>query len=162
MSAALRVLLAAGLALGCGPPPGVVRSDVQAYLARTQTWAPVEAETARTLERILRTEFVDEAEVERQIADSRPRILAHLGRVRDYAPRSEPVRKIHTRYQAAWHELLAGYDAIEDGFRSGDHTKLARGREAMAAWRAGILRVARDVRDLMQRFDVQAGGATES
>src|SRR5439155_1182079 len=89
-----------------------------------ESWAPVEAETERTIERILGTQFVDEAEVRRQIRDDRPRALAHLERVRAYAPRSRDVQHIHARYVSAWEELLGGYDAIEQGFTSGDYTKL--------------------------------------
>lgn len=154
---AVAVLIAA-----CSKPPGVVRSEVRAYYGRLQTWAPVEAETERAIERILRTQFVDEAEVRRQIADDRPRVLAHLERVRAYQPQSEEVKDVHARYIAAWVGLLGGYDAIEQGFGTGDYTKLARGREAMEAWRAEIADVARTLRDLMQRFDVEPGATVES
>ena len=158
-----RLALALALfALGCGGPPGAVRADVQSYLGRMKSWAPVEAETERTIERILRTQFVDEAEVLRQIRDDRPRALAHLERVRAYAPRSKDVQQIHARYVAAWEGLLAGYDAIEQGFTTGDYTKLARGREAMERWREAIADVARQLRDLMEHFGVEPGGAVES
>jgi len=150
------------LALGCGGPPGAMRADLQAYLARMKSWAPVEAETERTIERILRTQFVDEAEVRRQIRDDRPRALVHLERVRAYAPRSKDVQHIHARYVSAWEDLLGGYDAIEQGFTSGDYTKLARGREAMEKWGVGIADVARQLRDLMQHLGVEPGGAVES
>ena len=139
-----------------------MRADVQSYLARMKSWAPVEAETERTIERILRTQFVDEAEVRRQIQDDRPRVLAHLERVRAYAPRSKDVQHIHARYVSAWEDLLGGYDVIEAGFASGDYTKLARGREAMERWRAAIADVARQLRDLMEHFGVEPGGAVES
>jgi len=147
------VLLA--LALGCQSPPPATRSDLQAYLARSKGWAPREAEAARTVERILATEFVDEAEVLRQIADSRPRLLAHLERVRAYTPQSEDVLPIHRRYVGAWQRLLAAYDAIEEGFSSGDYAKLARGREHMAEWKNGILGVAQDIRQLMQHCGIE-------
>ena len=150
------------LALGCGGPPGAMRADLQAYLSRMKSWAPVEAETERTIERILRTQFVDEAEVRRQIRDDRPRALVHLERVRAYAPRSKDVQHIHARYVSAWEDLLGGYDAIEQGFTSGDYTKLARGREAMEKWGVGIADVARQLRDLMQHLGVEPGGAVES
>ena len=147
------VLLA--LALGCQAAPPATRSDLRAYLARSKGWAPTEAEAARTVERILATEFVDEAEVLRQIADSRPRLLAHLERVRAYAPQSEDVRRIHRRYVKAWQGLLAAYDAIEEGFSSGDYTKVARGREHMAEWKDGIVGVAQDLRQLMQDCGIE-------
>jgi hypothetical protein len=154
------ILLA--LLLACRASATATRSDVRAYLARTKLWAPIEAETARAIERILKTQFVDEGEVRRQIADSRPRLLAHLERLRAYAPHSHDVARIHARYVAAWERLLGGYDAIEDGFSSGDYTKLARGREAMEAWRESIVGVARDLRELTQHFGIEASGTLES
>ena len=110
----------------------------------------------------MRTQFVDEAEVRRQISDSRPRLLAHLESLRAYAPHSRDVTQIHTRYVAAWERLLSGYQAIEDGFSSGDYTKLARGREAMEGWRQEIVLVADELRELMEHFGVEATGAVES
>jgi hypothetical protein len=163
MRAAVAVALAVSGGLGCtSSPPTATRIDLRAYLARTQSWAPVEAETARTIDRILKTQFVDEAEVRRQIADSRPRVLAHLQALRSYQPRSKEVAAVHARYVEAWERLLGGYDAIEQGFSSGDYTKLARGREAMEAWREAMVAVARQLRELMQHFDVEASGPVES
>ena len=148
--------------LGCHGSPSTTRTDLRAYLARTKAWAPVEAESARTIQRILRTQFVDEAEVRRQIADNRPRVLAHLEALRGYTPVSQDIARVHARYIAAWEKLLAGYDAIEEGFSSGDYTKLARGREAMEAWRDEIVAVAADLRSLMQHFGIDADGTVES
>ena len=155
-------LLLVSFAIACQASPTATRTDLRAYLSRTKSWAPVEAEAARTIGRILKTQFVDEAEVRRQIADSRPRLLAHLESLRAYTPHSKDVARIHARYVTAWERLLGGYDAIEEGFSSGDYTKLARGREAMEAWRAEIVGVADDLRDLMQHFDVEPTGAVES
>jgi hypothetical protein len=160
VSILVRLVLLAVVALGCGAPPGTERADLQAYLDRTKGWAPVEAETARTLERILATEFVDEAEVRHQIEDSRPRILTHLERVRAYTPRSAAVQRIHETYIKAWQSLLEGYDAIVAGFTSGDYTRLAAGREDMARWKEGIVRAARDLRELSQRLGVSTERAT--
>src|SRR5437899_4962899 len=160
--ALLRLLAVALLAIACGTPSSMVRTDLQAYVDRIQTWAPVEAETQHTIERIIRTQFVDEAEVLHQIADCRPRVLAHLERVRAYSPRSPALEQIHTRYVAAWEGLLSGFDAIEGGFATGDYKKLAVGRQAMEMWQASIVRVADDLRDLMQEFGIAARGATES
>ena len=157
-----RALAIVVLLSACGTPSSLVRTDLQAYVDRIQTWAPVEGETQRTIARILRTQFVDEAEVLRQIADCRPRVLAHLERVRAYSPRSPALEQIHTRYVAAWEGLLSGFDAIEGGFATGDYTKLAIGRRAMEMWQASIVRVADDLRDLMQEFGVAARGTTES
>jgi hypothetical protein len=144
-----------GCLVGCRPGKAAVRLDLRVYLQHMQEWAPVEGETARTLERILATQFVDEAEVRHQIADSRPRIRAHLARIRAYRPRTPPVQRIHARYMHAWRRLLAGYDAIEAGFASGDYTRLARGREAIAAWRDGITEVARALRHLAGELGVE-------
>lgn len=157
-----RTLLLFAVVTGCSAPPGAVRTDVDAYYQRMKTWAPVEAETERTITRIFRTQFVDEAEVRRQIADDRPRILAHLERARGYAPRSELVKDVHARYLEAWKSLLTGYDAVERGFDTGDYTNLARGRKAMEAWRQDLADVARALRELMDRFDVEPGRTVES
>jgi hypothetical protein len=151
-------LLVAAVVLGCGAAPGTVATDVQAYLQRARTWAPVEAEANRTIERILKTQFVDEAEVRRQIADSRPRLLAHIESVRAYKPRAPVLVRIHERYVAAWQSLVGGLDAILSGFDSGDYTRLAKGREAMTGWRRTMLEVASDLRDLMQRYGLDPGG----
>jgi hypothetical protein len=113
-------------------------------------WAPVQAETARTLERILATEFVDEAEIHHQISDDRPRVLAHLERARAYTPHTPTVQEVHRTYLEAWQQLLDGYAAIELGFSSGDYTNLSRGRESMTAWRDGLLRVAKQLGDLAE------------
>lgn len=154
------VFLAA--ALGCHAAPDAVRTDVRAYLARTRAWAPVDAEAARTIKRILDTQFVDEAEVRRQIADNRPRVVAHLAQLREYRPRSEDVRRVHQRYVAAWDRLLGAYDAIEQGFSTGDYTKLAQGREGMTAWEDGIVRVADELRQLADHYGIDPGAAIES
>ena len=147
---------------GCGSSSSEARNDVRAYLQKTAGWAPIESETARVLERILATQFVDEPEVLHQIQESRPRILTHLQVVRALAPKDPRVQKINRAYVSAWEGLLAGYAAIEEGFSSGDYTKLARGREAMAAWRDGILDVARELRDLASEVGVEPTALTPS
>jgi hypothetical protein len=155
-------LIALLLAVGCGNSTGAVRMDVMGYLERAKAWAPIEAETAATVDRIFRTQFVDEAEVTRQIADSRPRVERHLGQVREYKPRSGEVERIHREYLKAWERLLAGYDAIETGFATGDYTKLAAGREGLDAWRGSIVWVADQLRDLAHRFNVDPATGTVS
>ena len=146
----------------CSPSPGEIRTDLEEYLAHSTTWATDEAEAARTIERILRTEFVDEGEVRRQIGDNRPRVVAHLGVVQAYRPRTNAIAEIHARYVQAWRDLLAAYDAIEAGFATGDYAKLAQGREGMARWRDGLVEVAGKLREMRQRFAPDASGATES
>jgi hypothetical protein len=131
------------LLVACGPPPAAKRADVEAYLQRMAAWAPIEAETARTLERILQTEFVDEAEVTRQIEDNVPRVRSHLERIEQYAPQTEDVKAVHETYKAAWRRLLAGYERIESGFRTGEYELLAEGRAALADWRDGLISTAR-------------------
>jgi len=148
--------------VACGASAGESRIDLMAYLERAKAWAPVEAETAATVDRIFRTQFVDEAEVNRQIADSKPRVERHLGQVREYKPRSDDVERIHREYVKAWERLLAGYEAIETGFASGDYIKLAEGREALEAWRGGIVWVADELRDLSQRLNVDPASGTQS
>lgn len=164
MSGAARPLAAAllGLLLACGRTPSETRIDLNAYLAHSKGWAPAEAEAARTIKRIFDTQFVNETEVLHQIADSRPRVLAHLAQLRAYTPRSKEVGHVHDRYVSAWQQLLDGYDAIEKGFASGDYTHLARGREALEAWRETIVDVARELRELMQHFGIDPGGAVAS
>ena len=137
--------------LGCASSrSGALRSDIERYLQQMSSWAPIEAETARTLERILATEFVDEAEIRHQIADDRPRVLAHLERARAYSPQTATLQELHRTYLTAWQQLLDGYAAIELGFASGDYTNLSRGRESMASWRDGLVRIARQLGDLAE------------
>jgi hypothetical protein len=140
--------LLVALLVACGPPPAAKRADVEAYLQRMAAWAPIEAETARTLERILQTEFVDEAEVTRQIEDNVPRVKSHLETVEEYAPRTEDVKAVHETYKTAWRRLLAGYERIESGLRTGEYTLLAEGRAAMADWRDGLISTARKLSSL--------------
>ena len=138
-------------ALACSSSrSGALRSDLEQYLQQMSAWAPVQAETARTIERILATEFVDEAEIRHQIADDRPRILAHLEAARVFAPHTQTVQELHRNYLEAWQRLLDGYAAIELGFSSGDYTNLSKGRDNMAAWRDGLLRVAQQLRALAE------------
>jgi hypothetical protein len=144
-----------GLALGCSPSDTSVAADVESYLSRAQMWASVESDAARTIERILETQFVDEAEVRRQIGDARPRVVAHLESVRKYVPRTAAVERIHRRYVVAWEELLKAFDDIERGFSSGDYTLLARGREEMARWKEGVVGVARELRRLVEEHDIE-------
>jgi hypothetical protein len=150
------------IVLGCGTPQSAVRIEAQSYLERSKDWAQVEAETSRTIERIFDTQFVDEAEVLRQIADSRPRVLAHLATLHAYHPRSEDIAGIHARYVAGWEKVLDGYSAIEKGFATGDYMNLARGREALTEWGDAILAVAQELRELMRHFGLEASGTVES
>ena len=151
------VLLTIGVA--CGRSAGTERADVISYLERTRAWAPVEAETAQVLDRIIATQFVDEAEVNREIAASRPRLTTHLDRVRDYRPRTSDVARIHARYIRAWERLLSGFDAIDQGFSSGDYSKLAQGRQAIDLWRQQIVQVADELGELVRHLGIDTTGA---
>ena len=146
----------------CSTPPAALRADTLAYLQKMTSWAPTEAETARTIERILATEFVDQAEVLRQIADSTPRVREHLADAERYEPRTKEVRQIHVVYTNAWRTLLDGYASITAGLESGQQVKLAQGREALARWRDAILRVADELRALRDRTAVDPGAVTSS
>ena len=144
----LRAVVLATIALGCNPGDQALRADLQLYLQRTADWAPVEAETARTIDRILATQFVDEAEVRRQITADAPRVQSHLARVETVQPSSAELREIHRRYVDSWRTLAAGYQDILRGIDTGDVPHLASGRSALQAWRAGILDTARALRRL--------------
>ena len=126
------------------------------------SWAPVEAETAHTLERIMATQFVDEAEVLRQIAESRPRVQHQLDAAMAYEPRTAEVRRIHAIYVRAWRTLLDGYASITAGLEHGDQAKLANGRQAMLQWRDTIVEVAEELRALRDRVGVEMSDVTPS
>jgi hypothetical protein len=153
-------LLAVGtlLAAACGTASGL-RADAQAYIEKMSSWAPVEAETARALDRILATQFVDHAEVLRQIADSTPRVQRHLQDIEQYTPRTSEVQLIHETYTNAWRDLLQGYASIEGGLDGGNQARLAAGRQALLRWRASILTVARQLRQLSERLDLEPSTA---
>jgi len=105
------------------------------YLQQLQTWAPQEAEAARAVTRILRTQFVDEAEVRRQVEESLPRVAAQVEALGAYEPRTADIRVIHTRYLDGWRRLLRGYEEILRALDSGEQNGLARGRAALLSWR---------------------------
>lgn len=144
-------LLLVALVAGCGTPPETLRLDVQAYLERARAWSPVESHTMLTIEHIFGTQFVDEAEVRRQIAESTPRVEQHLAAATQYEPRTADVEAVHRAYLKAWNDLIAGYRAIEKGFDSGDYANLAEGRRLLEGWQAAILDTARQLRDLVDR-----------
>lgn len=146
----------------CSTPPAALRVDTLAYLQKMASWGPTEAETARTLERILATEFVDQAEVLRQIDDSTPRVRRQLEEAERYEPRTAEIRRIHETYTGAWRALLDAYASIASGFETGDQAKIAQGRLDMARWRDAILTVARDLRGLRDRLGLEAGEMTPS
>ena len=158
----LALACCAALLPACATPPATLRADTLAYLQKMSSWAPTEAETARTLERILATEFVDQAEVLRQIADSTPRVKRQLSEAEAYQPRTSEVRRIHVVYTGAWRSLLDAYGSIAGGFETGNQTKLAEGRDGLARWRDAIMRVARELRDLRDQTGADPNDVTPS
>jgi hypothetical protein len=141
-------LVLAAIGAGCKPHDGALRADLTLYLQRSADWAPVEAETARTIDRILATQFVDDAEVRRQVTADMPRVEAHLARVEAVQPTSPELRDIHRRYVENWRRLAAGYRNLLNGINTGHVPDIAAGRSALEAWRAGILDTARALRRL--------------
>jgi len=148
-------LVLVGAALSCSSPSDqALRADLTLYLQRANDWAPVEAETARTIDRILATQFVDEAEVRRQVTADAPRVTAHLARIEAVTPTSQELRDVHARYVGAWRDLAAGYTAVLRGLDTGNAPDLAAGRRAMEAWGESIVGVARDLRRLKTQADL--------
>jgi hypothetical protein len=138
---------------GCNPSDQAVRADLKLYLQRAADWAPVEAESARTIDRILATQFVDEAEVRRQVTADAPRVDAHLTRIETVQPRSPAVQQIHHHYVETWRTLAKGYQRLLHGLDDGQPSEIAAGRAALEAWRAGIVDTARDLRRLQASVD---------
>jgi len=135
----------------CSSPPAALRADVEAYLRRVNDWAPTEAETGRTIDRILATQFVDDAEVRRQVTADAPRARQQVERLSAYQPRTPDVRGIHERYLEAWRNLVTGYANIEAGIDAADAAKLSAGRRALEQWRSAVVATASSLRDLLQR-----------
>jgi hypothetical protein len=127
------------------------------YLQRANDWAPAEAETARTIDRILATQFVDEAEVRRQVDGDAPRVAAHLARVQAVEPRSPELRAVHQAYLNTWRRLESGYRSLRRGLDTGHVSDLADGRRALEGWRTGIVDVARELRRLREDVDAPTG-----
>jgi type VI protein secretion system component VasF len=125
------------------------------------SWAPVEAETARTVARIFATEFVDEAEVLSQTNDGSPRARRHLEAALAYHPASNEVRTIHAVYIEAWQTLLKAFEQIEQGLRQGDQQALAQGRRGLVAWRDQVMDVAFRLRALSDRLSLPTGSETK-
>ncbi len=146
------VLTVLAVAAACNPTTPATRADLQLYLQHANDWAPVEAETARTIARILATQFVDEAEVRRQITADQPRVAAHIARIGAVHPTSDEVREIHRQYVETWTRLARGYDDVLRGLDHGQAADLAAGRESLEAWREGIVSTARQLRHLQDEL----------
>lgn len=154
------VLLALGLAAthlsACAHNEAGLRAEFDQYVLHEREWAPIEAETARTIERILATQFVDEAEVRRQVDADLPRVAMHLSRLSDLHPVSPELAAIHAEYVTMWHNLADGYRQLERGLDRGVVSDVAAGRESLEAWRQGIIATARALRRLRNDLDTQA------
>lgn len=135
-------------ATACHHRDETVRTDRDAYLRQMEAWGPVQGATATALERILATEFVDDAAVLHELADARPRAETHIAVARAYEPRTPPIAEIHQAYVAAWDELVAAYAQVERGIRNADAADLAAGRRAFGSWRDAMMKTARDLRQL--------------
>jgi hypothetical protein len=148
---ALGLVAACVAIVACGSAADrTLNADLSLYLQRANDWSPVEAETAKTIERILATQFVDEAEVRRQVVANAPHVAQHLGRVEQVQPRSPELQVVHRRYVEAWRRLAIGYDRILRGLDTGTVSDIADGRRALEAWRGAIVDTARDLRRLQQ------------
>jgi hypothetical protein len=143
--------LLALLAGACAPPPAPTsQRDVDGYLQKVAEWAPQEAEVARAVRRILETQFVDEAEVRRQIAESLPRLERQVAAMRAYQPHGVELEEVHQDYLRSWQALRAGYADVAAGLDTGDQAALGRGRRALVAWRESLPATASRLRELSE------------
>jgi hypothetical protein len=143
------ILLLGVVVIACAPPPPPTSErDIALYMQTLGDWAPQEAEVARAVRRILDTEFVDEAEVRRQLAESLPRLEAQLALMRAYRPQGDALQAVHEDYVEAWAVLRRGYSDITAGLDAGDQAALGRGRRALLAWRAALPETAKRIRAL--------------
>jgi hypothetical protein len=154
---AILVQLVVLISPGCGPSNDEVRVDVQRYLEQVRAWAPTEAETARTIDRILKTQFVDDDEVRRQVEADAPRVERHIAEAVAVRPATRPVQQIHDRYVGAWRDLATGYRRILSGIDSTSATDIADGRRALEGWRAAIVTTAHDLRRLAEETNAADG-----
>jgi hypothetical protein len=143
-------LLIALASPACAPPERPPASGaVQAYLQQLEEWAPEEAEVGRGVRRILETQFVDDGEVRRQLAEVQPRIDAQLSRMRGYRPPAGPIGDLHQAYVVAWAGLQQGCREIAEGLDAAEQDRLGRGRRQLVAWREALPAVAKRVRELL-------------
>lgn len=115
-------------------------------MQQVTSWAPVEAETARSIQRIFATQFVDEAAVRQEVSQTLPRIKSHLDRIASVAPSDSDLRDIHLRYQLAWRQLQDALIGLPDAIGRNDAGALAASRASMTAWGQAMMDIAADLR----------------
>jgi hypothetical protein len=147
------IVLCTALGACSAPSTQLSQRDLSAYMDQLTQWAPQEAEVGRAVRRVLETEFADEAEVRRQIAESVPRLEAQLVLLRAYRPSSTELQEVHAAYLAAWEDLRTGYSDILRGFDAPDQAALGRGRAALLAWRRALPETAKRLRELRDATD---------
>jgi len=130
------------------PSEQPTRHELSAYMEQLGQWAPQEAEVGRAVQRVLDTEFADEAEVRRQIAESVPRVDAQVALLRAYQPSSRALKDVHAGYVRAWETLRAGYADIVEGLDRADQATLGRGRQELLAWRRALPDTATRLREI--------------
>lgn len=153
-------MLSLAVAACNAPSTRVSQRDLSAYMSQLAQWAPQEAEVGRAVRRILETQFVDEVEVRRQIAESTPRVDAQLDRLRAYQPRSKELQDVHRAYLRAWEGLRTGYSDILLGFDQQSQAALGRGRAALLAWREALPETARRLREIRDALGAAPGNET--
>jgi len=142
------------LAAGCSSDAEGTRVELVEFLRVLNAWAPADGAAAGAIERVLATQFVDDAEVRHQVTELSARVSAHLAKVAAYHPRSPEVAALYTRYRGAWEQLSGGCAEIEAGLDQGVPERLAGGREALEAWADSLASMARDTRRLAERVGV--------
>jgi hypothetical protein len=147
------VVILLSIGAGCTSSPVSERHAVEEYVTRLQAWSPVEGEIGAAIDRIVATHFVDEAEVRRQIAESRSRLRAHMVDIRTYRPRTDAIRRLHAEYTMAWGRLMRTYLQIETGLEQGDQRALADGRQGLLRWRRDLRGIADHLRRLLEQYD---------
>ena len=145
----------------CGTNPAAERTDLESYMRHVRAWARVEAEAGQAIDRILATQFVDDDEVRRQIAESRMRVQTHVLELRSPLPSTTAVGRVHKQYVETWQELLKAYDQIELGLDRGDQVALARGRAGLLEWRRDLRSVATELRALVDRYGLPGAGTKD-
>lgn len=151
----LLIVVAFGQAASCASDSDRSKA-FQGYMQQVTSWAPVEAETARSIQRIFASQFVDEAAVRQEVSQTLPRIKNHLDRIESVAPADSQLREINLRYRLAWQQLQEALIGLPDAIGHSDAAALAASRASMTAWGQSMLDIAADLRRI--RPDTPAPG----